>query len=192
MKTKKRITAVAVIMVFIIGFTFNFSGCSNKMSPLSFNLEELEQVSNMNKRTSDQISFLKAKTFRMKKTFNISQQITAAVGGTIQIGDDVTGISSISFDPGDLNQDLNVNFLWDSQTFTAEFGPHRAIFSDTVVIRLSYKDALLGGINEDDLRIWYYDANNQLWEMTGNIVNKTEKYVEGKTTHFSRYALGGE
>ena len=192
MKAKKRITAVTVIMVFTIGFAFNFTGCSNKMSPLSPNLEEIEQVPNMKKRTTNQISFLKANTYRMKKTFNVSQQITSAVGGTIQVGDDVTGISSISFDPGDLNQDLNINFLWDSQTFTAEFGPHGSTFADTVIICLSYKDAVLDGVAEDDLRIWYYDENDQLWEMAGNIVNKSEKYVEGKTTHFSRYAIGGE
>jgi len=50
----------------------------------------------------------------------------------------------------------------------------------------------LGSTDENDLRIWYYDENNSLWELTGEIVNTQEKYVEGTTTHFSRYAIGSE
>ncbi|MCH7754074.1 hypothetical protein IH970_02975 [candidate division KSB1 bacterium] len=50
----------------------------------------------------------------------------------------------------------------------------------------------LGSTDENDLRIWYYDENNSLWELAGQIVNTQEKYVEGTTTHFSRYAIGSE
>jgi hypothetical protein len=192
MKSIRKIIANTVVGLIAVGMTLNFSGCSKEISPLFPNQEKVEQNSKMNKFTTDQISFLKAKTIRMKKAFNVSQQITVANGGTITVGDDSTGYSSIIFDPNDLNQDLTVDFNWDSQAFSADFGPHGSTFADTVVIRLSYKDADLGGIDEDDLCIWYYDENDQLWEMSGRIVNKTEKYVEGKTTHFSRYAVGGE
>ena len=67
-----------------------------------------------------------------------------------------------------------------------------AALSNPVTMRLSYKDADLGGIAEEDLRIWYYDENDELWELAGQIVNTVEKYVEGTTTHFSRYAIGSE
>ena len=59
-------------------------------------------------------------------------------------------------------------------------------------MRLSYKDADLGEIEEDSLRIWYYDEINEFWEVIGSDVNKEAKYVQGYTTHFSRYAVGSE
>ncbi len=110
----------------------------------------------------------------------------------MQAGDDTTGYSSIIFPAGALSQDTNVTFDWNSLNFEADFGPHGKQFSSDVTIRLSYKDADLGSTAENDLRIWYYDANNTLWEMAGQIVNTQEKYVEGTTTHFSRYAIGAE
>jgi hypothetical protein len=194
MKKVRKTIATAVVSLLVIGMTLNFGGCSKDVSPLFPEQSKLEQNSNLNKRTTDQISFLKAKTFRLAKEFKVRQLITASSGGTIEVGDDVTGYSSITFDPGDVNQDLTVSFCWDSQNFTADFYPHGTTFADTVVIRLSYKDADLEelGLDEEDLRIWYYDENEELWEMKGRVINTTEKYVEGKTTHFSRYAVGGE
>ena len=110
----------------------------------------------------------------------------------MQAGDDTTGYSSIIFPAAALSQDTNVTFDWNSLNFEADFGPHGEQFNSEVTIRLSYKDANLGSTDENDLRIWYYDANNTLWELTGQIVNTQEKYVEGTTTHFSRYAIGAE
>ena len=144
------------------------------------------------KRTTEQLTFFKAKTVSLKKVFSINQTISAANGGTIQVGDATTGLSSLIFPAGALSQDTNVTFDWNSLNFEADFGPHGEQFSSDVTIRLSYKDANLGSTDENDLRIWYYDANNSLWELAGQIVNTQEKYVEGTTTHFSRYAIGSE
>ncbi len=143
------------------------------------------------KRQTSEITFLQSKNPRLSKVFNRSQLVTAASGGTIQIGDDATGISSITFAAGDLGEDLTVKFWWNSQNFQAEFGPHGSTFNNPVVIRLSYKDADLENIDEENLRIWYYDENDDMWEPVGQVVNTVEKYVEGTTPHFSRYAVGG-
>ncbi len=164
---------------------FSLFGCV-KNSPM-----EPEKSASI-KRTTEQLTFFKAKTFSLKKVFSVNQTISAANGGTIQVGDDTTGISSIIFPAGALSQDTHVTFDWNSLNFEADFGPHGEQFSSEVTIRLSYKDADLGSTNENDLRIWYFDANNTLWEMAGQIVNTQEKYVEGTTTHFSRYAIGAE
>ncbi len=149
-------------------------------------------VTESGKRQSSEITFLKSMNPRLSKVFNRSQLVTAASGGTVQIGDDATGISSITFAAGDLSDDLTVEFWWNSQNFEAQFGPHGSTFNNPIVIRLSYKDADLGNIDEEDLRIWYYDENDDMWEPVGQVVNTVEKYVEGTTLHFSHYAVGGE
>ena len=110
----------------------------------------------------------------------------------MQVGDDATGYSSIIFPAGALSQSTNVTFDLNSLIFEANFGPHGEQFRRDVTIRLSYKDADLGGTDENELRIWYYDEDNSIWELAGQIVNTQEKYVEGTTTHFSRYAIGSE
>ncbi len=144
------------------------------------------------KRQTSEITFLQSKNPRLSKVFNTSQLVTAASGGTVQIGDEATGISSITFAAGDLSNDLTVEFWWNSQNFEAEFGPQGSTFNNPVVIRLSYKDADLGNIDEEDLRIWSYDENDDMWEPVGQVVNTVEKYVEGTTPHFSQYAIGSE
>jgi len=149
-------------------------------------------VTESGKRQTSEITFLQSKHPRLSKVFKTSQLVTAASGGTVQIGDDATGISSITFAAGDLSNDLTVEFWWNSQNFEAEFGPHGSTFNNPVVIRLSYKDADLGNIDEEDLRIWYYDENDDMWEPVGQVVNTVEKYVEGRIPHFSEYAIGEE
>ena len=149
-------------------------------------------VTESGKRKTSEITFLQSKNPRLSKVLEISQLVTAASGGTVQIGDEATGISSITFAAGDLSDDLTVEFWWNSHNFEAKFGPHGSTFNNPIVIRLSYKDADLGNIDEEDLRIWYYDENDQMWEPVGQVVNTVEKYVEGTTPHFSRYSVGGE
>ncbi len=144
-------------------------------------------------RKTSELTFLNSKSpFSLMKVMQVRQLISAAKGGTLEAGDDTTGISRIIFNPGDVQDDLTVGFWWDSQAFEAQFTPHGSQFNNPVTIRLAYKDADLGGVAEDDLKIWYYNENDELWELTGQVINKDEKYVEGSTTHFSRFALGSD
>ena len=181
MKIIKKITALLATSSLLL----SLFGCVEN-SPM-----EPEKSASI-KRTTEQLTFFKAKTLSLKKVFSANQKISAAKGGTIQVGDDTRGYSSIIFPAGALSRDTNVSFDWNSQSFEADFGPHGEQFSSEVTIRLSYKDADLGKTNGNDLRIWYYDVNKNLWELTGQIVNTKEKYIEGTTTHFSRYAIASE
>lgn len=160
--------------------------------------DHLQQKENLQK-TKEQITYLTSKTKRLNKLIeakqlvSASQQlITVSQGGTIKVGNLTTGISSITFNPGDVKENVNVNVQWDGNNFQAEFMPHGITFNNPVRIRLSFKNARLTGIDEDNLRIWYYNEVENIWELTGGTVNKTEKYVEGYITHFSRYAIGSE
>jgi hypothetical protein len=58
-----------------------------------------------------------------------------------------------------------------------------------VTIRLSYKNADLTGIDENNLTIaWVDERTGELIEIKSR-VNKRKKYVEGKTDHFTQYTL---
>jgi hypothetical protein len=92
-----------------------------------------------------------------------------------------------------VDDEVLVTFWWESTGFLtggAEFSPHGIIFDKQVRIALSYKDADLIGINEDDLKIYYHHEDTGEWEVIGDRVDKTRKMVIGYTTHFSRYAVG--
>ena len=175
------------ISIVVVCLSISFFGCS-KESPFA---PEDSKV-NMLKRTSQEMNFLTAKTTSLSKVINVRQLITVANGGTIQVGDEAVGISSITFNPGDVQEDITVNFNLDSKRFSVEFSPHGAEFNYPVRLRLSYKDADLTGINEDDLGIWYFNEEDNMWEFCGGIVNKEGKYVETTISHFSQYDVGGE
>lgn len=137
-----------------------------------------------------QPKFLKSLNAGFDKPFLTEQYVAASAGGIVSVGDDVCGYSELVFLPGDLPADTTIVFGWDSQGYITDLGPHGIVFNGPVVIRLSYKDADLTGVNEDNLRIWYYDEQANEWELIGGTVNKNEKLVEGTVEHFSRYAIG--
>jgi len=74
----------------------------------------------------------------------------------------------------------------------AEFSPHGTTFNNPVAIRLSYKDADLTGINEQDIKIWYFNEIEGVWELIASDVDTGKKRVTGYIEHFSRYAIGSE
>ncbi|ABE52889.1 TIGR04279 domain-containing protein [Methanococcoides burtonii] len=68
-------------------------------------------------------------------------------------------------------------------------------------IFINYEDSDLKGMDENNLKIYWYDENNTTWvplEGSGNPSfcldtghNTTENYIWAKVTHFSTYAIGG-
>jgi hypothetical protein len=117
-------------------------------------------------------------------------------GGTIVVGDYSHGICYLSFPEDAINEKLYPNgttiaFYWESNSLLeAEFYPDGIQFDEPVYIRLSYLDADLTGVNEDDLGIYYHNPDTGNWELISNQVNTSAKYVEGYINHFSRYAIG--
>jgi hypothetical protein len=179
MKTKfKRLLQILTGLSYI----FVLSGCEN-IAPIQ------PDASESVKRSTHELTFLQSKNTRLGKVFEVSQLITAAGGGSIEVGDDLSGFSSLAFGLGDVNEDLTVGFRWDSNRFEVEFSPHGSTFNNPVTVRLSYKDADLNGVDEERLGIWYFDEQEGMWELAGKRVNKQAKYVEGTTTHFSRYGI---
>ena len=63
---------------------------------------------------------------------------------------------------------------------------------DSAAIKVYYSTSEILGINEDSLKLYYYNETSQTWEALPSIVNKIEKYVEANLEHFSTYGLFGE
>ncbi len=111
-------------------------------------------------------------------------------GGTISVGDEVHGISKLVFPEDAVDDDVLITFSMEStDLLEVQFSPHGITFDEPVRLELSYKDADLTGVNEDDLKIYYYNENTGVWELVGDQVDKTKKVVVGYTNHFSRYAV---
>jgi len=131
----------------------------------------------------------------LNKLFVQEKLITRKDGGQVEVGDKKHGKSRLVFPAGAVSEDLLVRFEWESSGFLeggATFSPHGAVFLKPVEITLSYKDADLNGINESDLKIWYFNEEVGMWELIGDEVHMDKKYVKGYIEHFSRYAIGAE
>lgn len=121
--------------------------------------------------------------------------IPVGAGGSIVVGRPAIGRSSICFQPGDVPSDLNVRVQWDPHGAIhggVEFSPHGAHFKAPVQVRVSYATMDLDRVDEDKIRLWYYNEEEDVWELVGGKVDKANKQVVATIGHFSRYALAAE
>ena len=189
MKRFEKILTHLLTAGLVAGMALNFSACS-KESPL-----QSEANSIAPKQADEELKILKAKTFSLGKLFVNEKLITVEDGGKILVGNEENGKSSLHFESGDVSQDVLVRFSWESTGLLeggAEFSPSDAVFNNPVKITLSYKDADLTGINEQDIRIYFFNETEGVWELIASEVNTKKKRVSGYIDHFSRYALAAE
>ena len=190
MKKTKNIFASLTTALLLAGLALNFNACSEQ-SPL----QSSDNVTST-KRAPGELNILKSKSgVSLNKLFVKEQLITVAAGGEIEVGDQEHGKSALEFKPGDVSQDVLVTFSWESAGLLqggAEFSPHGTTFNNPVQVKLSYKDADLTGINEQDIKIWYFNEIEGVWELIASDVNTEKKHVKGYLEHFSRYAIGAE
>ncbi|MFA6093804.1 MAG: hypothetical protein WCU88_09605 [Elusimicrobiota bacterium] len=72
-----------------------------------------------------------------------------------------------------------------------EYGPSGTVFSSPALLVLSYDPLLLAGngLNEDDLKIHYWNDGAGQWEVLPSAVDKQAKTVSARTGHFSVYQV---
>lgn len=175
MRLKKLIMPWKGLVLFAV-LAFSLNACM-KQSPISPEVSE------------SGFKILKVKHPRLMKGFQQSEWIDNN-GGTLSIGDEKHGISKIVIPANAVDQDVLITFSWEStDLLVAQFSPHGITFDEPVRLELSYKDADLTGVNEDGLKIYYYNEDTGVWELIGDEVDKTKKIVVGYTNHFSRYAV---
>jgi hypothetical protein len=173
-----------VLIFAVSSFIIGNLGCQSD-SPSS-------PTSGIKPNSTTQLHFLTPSESHFNKAFKVEQNISASSGGTIVVGDEASGYSSLDFMPGDLNYDTIITFRWDDQNYSAEFTPHGINFNNPVRLNLSYKTADVSAINEEALRIWYYNDNENHWELIGGEVDTEKQEVSAYINHFSRYELAGE
>ncbi len=171
---KKLISSLTLVL--LTGLALNFNGCMDQ-SPLSPAPSE------------SGFKILKVKHQRLLKAFQQSKLIDGN-GGTLSAGDKKHGISKLVIPANAVGGEVLITFSWEStDLLEAQFSPHGITFDEPVRLELSYKDADLTGVNEDGLKIYYYNENTGVWELVGDQVDKTKKVVVGYINHFSRYAV---
>jgi len=105
----------------------------------------------------------------------------------------------ITVDKGDENQDKEqktakrLELKITAVSEEVQYGPEGTTFSAPVTLTLPYDPNLLAsmGINEDNLKVYYWNATLQDWQAMPSVVDKVNKTVNAQTTHFSNYQVGG-
>ncbi len=142
------------------------------------------------------LKILKSKSgVSLQKRFASRWYIPRGAYGWVYVGDYEHGRSWLYFPRYAMNQSTFVTMDWESTGFLeggAQFRPHGIQFNRPVTVWLSYKDADLGDVNEEDLKIWYFNEDTGMWELIGDVVDTVNKMVGGLLHHFSRYAIGAE
>ncbi|MCH7755888.1 hypothetical protein IH970_12300 [candidate division KSB1 bacterium] len=142
------------------------------------------------------LKILKSKSgVSLQKRFVSRWYVPLGAYGWAYVGDNLHGRSWLYFPRYAMNRSTIVTMDWESTGFLeggAKFSPHGVQFNKPVTVWISYKDADLGDINEEDLRIWYFNEDAGMWEVIGDVVDIKHKMVGGLLHHFSRYAIGTE
>ena len=131
----------------------------------------------------------------LQKRFVTKWYVPLGASGWAYVGSKHHGRCWLYFPPYAMNQTTIVTMDWESTGFLeggAEFSPQETQFNQPVTVWISYKDADLDGINEEDLKIWYFNEDTGMWEVIGDVVDTKNKMVGGLLNHFSRYAIGTE
>ena len=171
---KKLISSLTLVL--LTGLALNFNGC-------------MDQSSLSPEPSEGGFKILKVKHPRLMKAFQQSKLIDGS-GGTLSVGDEMHGISKLVIPANAVGNEVLITFSMEStDLLEAQFSPHGITFDQPVRLELSYKDADLTGVNEDGLKIYYYNQDSGAWELVGEQVDKTKKVVVGYTNHFSRYAV---
>jgi len=128
-------------------------------------------------------------------TYYVSKFIKNKSGGKVEVGGKDAGKCKIEFKKNDLPEDMTIEFQWAADGYlegllsNVEFGPEGTEFNNPVKVEFSYRLADLGDIDEDDLRVFYYNEDTGEWELIGGEVDKKEKIIRVLLKHFSRYAI---
>jgi hypothetical protein len=221
MKTTRNIIASVTTAVLMTGLALSFNSCSEQSPFSHLEKQATDQISSggstqsmldkgplseaqLNAITApkekievaeNDLKILKSKSgVSLQKHFVTSWYVAAGATGWIYTGDDEHGRCWLHFSSGALNQNAIITLDWESTGFLeggAEFNPHGLQFNEPVTLWISYKDADLGDVAEENLKIWYFNEDTGMWELIGDVVDTEHKVVGGLLHHFSRYAIGG-
>ncbi|RKX31914.1 MAG: hypothetical protein DRP46_02285 [Candidatus Zixiibacteriota bacterium] len=111
--------------------------------------------------------------------------VSADQGGVVSLFD-----VELSFPPKALNNDTLISIsIPDMFVFANNFGTDGLVFNVPVHAKMSYRDADLSGVDEDRIKMaWYNDASDH-WDIIDCELDTVDKTVTAYITHFSAYGL---
>lgn len=172
--------AVAVALLWIV------SGCSERPSLL--------QPSPGSKKYAPLVRTTRGKLAGAEQWIEKTQQVTWE-GGTITVGDEEIGMSSLVVPPFAIPQDVGAVAITMSVSTTGPvvvgFTPHLE-FKVPVTVAISYRGADLGGAVESGLTILFNNEMQGEWEPVQSDPRPVGLEVVGALSHFSQYAVGSE
>ena len=98
------------------------------------------------------------------------------------MGDHTRGISDVTLFPDDNYDQIDVNFYWKTKGLLmgkVDFAPYDVKEIDPVRIRLSYQDAELWDIDENQIKLYGFNEKKSTWEPLESRVEKSQKRVVG-------------
>ncbi len=194
-----RTLAAKTIATGALAMTMIFSACSNE-SPLGQN-QVFQNSSNMVQSNVGPISLIRSNPLRLslgsesgkQPAYQTKEHIGSERGGTITVGSDESGYASVTFPAGALAEDTEIGIRWNTSGVNmVELSPHGISFLKPVLLRVSYKTADLTGVTEDEIRVFYDNDAEGIWELVGGLVDQQGMQVSAQLQHFSEYALGSE
>ena len=188
---------VFALFVFLLGFSFTISGCLEDLSLNSLLTENedgkfvVSDIGNIIILKVDPTIMQFIKDNISDSLLNVSQDIPANLTGKIQLGNEYLGFCELNFASGTLDQDIKINMSWDLKKgkFEVEFGPEGLNFNKPVTLNMFYKLAQLEGVEEEKIKLFYYNEEKEIWEVIGGLVDIADKLFTCEINHFSRYAL---
>jgi hypothetical protein len=111
--------------------------------------------------------------------------LSAAKGGVVSLLD-----VELTFPPNALSNDTLISIdIPDISVFENDFGTDGLHFNVPVKVVMSYRDADLGGVNESNITIAWYNPSSGEWDKMVCTLDTVNKTVTGYLEHFSAYAL---
>ena len=186
-----------MLVVLLLGFSFTISGCLEDLSLNSLMSEDengefvVSDIGDIKILKVDPTIIQFIKDNISDSLLNVSQDIPANLTGNIQIGNEYLGFCELNFASGTLDQDVKINMSWDLKNgkFEVEFGPEGLNFNSPVTLKMFYKLALLEGVDEEKIKLFYYNDEKDIWEVVGGLADVASKLFTCEINHFSRYAL---
>jgi len=111
--------------------------------------------------------------------------ISAGDGGVVKLLD-----VELEFPSGALNSDTLISIdIPDLMVFANHFGTDGLVFNVPVRVTMSYRDADLSGIDENSIKMAWYNNTTDHWDIIDCQLNSADKTVTAFVYHFSAYGL---
>lgn len=125
-------------------------------------------------------------------TWKIGKSIVGEQGGIVWVGDYSRGISDVTFFPDENYDKIDVNFFWKTKGLLMgkiDFPQEKLDQLEPVRIRLSYRDAEMINIDENQIKLYGFNEKKRSWEPLESWVDKSQKRVVGFLKSASCVAL---